>query len=533
MKFDAKFKSGLAAVGVVATLAGWSTTPQAQAPKKGGILNIAVVAEPPNYDCHAQSTFGLSHPVSPHYSTLLKYSGGYKDAKIVGDLAESWNVSADGLTYSFKLHKDVKFHDGSPLTSTDVKATYERIANPPAGVVSLRKPLYEDIAAIETPDEHTAIFKLKSVNASMLDSLASPWNCVYSAAKLKVDQKYPETNIMGTGAFQFVQHIKGQSWEAKRFDGYFRKGFPYIDGYKMFFIKSASLATGLIGGQFDIEMRGISPAERDQIMDKKKDDMVLNEGPWWCSNMIVFNSRKKPFDDVRVRQALSLAIDRWGTSDAVAKISLLKHVGGFSRPGASFALSAAELEKLPGYGRDINKSREEAKRLLKEAGVTNLKINFLNRAVGQPYTTAGILVVDQWKKIGVETDHKQLETKLFFDALAKQDFDISIDFICDHADDPSLQYTHFLSLAKNSPASYSKHSDTKIDDLFDKQKTVLDPAARKKATADFENYAITQANNAMLFWWQRIVVHHKRLKGWQLTSSHYTGNDLTEVWLDQ
>ena len=78
-----------------------------------------------------------------------------------------------------------------------------------------------------------------------------------------------------------------------------------------------------------------------------------------------------------------------------------------------------ELEKLPGYGRDINKSREEAKKLLKEAGVENLKVNFLNRAVGQPYTTAGILLVDQWKRIGVETEHKQLETKLFFEALGQ------------------------------------------------------------------------------------------------------------------
>jgi peptide/nickel transport system substrate-binding protein len=531
MKVDRKLMAGLAAM--AATAAMWGAQAQAQTPKKGGVLNIAVVAEPPNYDCHANSTFGVSHPVSPHYSTLLKYTGGFKSVKIEGDLAESWTVAPDGLTYTFKLVKGVKFHDGSPFTSADVKATYERIAKPPAGVISVRQPLYEDIATIETPDDHTVAFKLKSVNASMLDGLASPWNCIYSAAKLKENPKFPETNILGTGPFRFVEHVKGQSWEAKRFDGYFRNGRPYLDGYKMFFVKSAGLATGLIGGQFDIELRGISPVERDQIMEKKKDDMVAQEGPWSCSNMIAFNSRKKPFDDIRVRQALSLAIDRWGGAPAVAKISLLKHVGGFSRPGSQFSLSDAELEKLPGYGRDIAKSREEAKKLLKEAGVENLKVTFLNRAVGQPYTTAGIYLADQWKRIGVETEVKQLETKLFFDALAKQEFDISIDFICDHADDPSLQYTHFLSTAKNSPASYSKNSDKKIDELFDKQKVTLDPAARKKATAEFETYAITQSHNAMLFWWQRIVVHHKRLKGWDLTASHYTGNDLLDVWLDQ
>jgi len=114
----------------------------------------------------------------------------------------------------------------------------------------------------------------------------------------------------------------------------------------------------------------------------------------------------------------------------------MKYVGGFTRPGYLHALTDAELEKLPGYGRDITKAREEAKRLLKEAGVGNLKINFLNRNVGQPYTAAGIYAIDQWGKIGIETDHKQLETKLFYDALARGDFDVAIDFITDHGDDP-------------------------------------------------------------------------------------------------
>jgi peptide/nickel transport system substrate-binding protein len=531
MKLDKKIMAGLLAI--TATFAMTATPSQAQAPKKGGVLNIAVVAEPPNYDCHAHSTFGASHPLTPHYSTLLKYKGGHASVKIEGDLADSWTVAPDGLTYTFKLVKGVKFHDGTPMTSADVKATYERISKPPAGVISLRQALYEDIAAIETPDDHTIAFKLKAVNASMLDGFASPWNCIYSAAKLKADPKFPENKVLGTGPYRFVEHVKGQSWEGKRNEAYHRDGRPYLDGFKIFFVKSNALATGLIGGQFDIELRGISPAERDQVMEKKKDDMVLNEGPWSCSHMFTFNSKKKPFDDVRVRQALSLAVDRWGSSAAVSKISLLKHVGGFTRPGYQYALSQEELEKIPGFGRDINKAREEAKKLLKDAGVENLKVNFLNRAVGQPYTTSGILLVDQWRRIGVETDHKQLETKLFFEALAKQDFDVAVDFICDHADDPSLQYAHLVSEGMNSPPSYSKHADKKVDELFEKQKRTLDPSERKKATADFERYALTQSHNAMLFWWQRIVIHHKRLKGWDLTSSHYTGNDLIDVWIDQ
>ena len=104
----------------------------AETPKRGGTLNFAVVAEPPTTDCHATTTFAMVHPVAPQYSTLLAFTGPHDNLKIEGDLAESWEVSKDGLTYTFKLRKGVKFHDGSDFTAEDIKATYERIINPPA-----------------------------------------------------------------------------------------------------------------------------------------------------------------------------------------------------------------------------------------------------------------------------------------------------------------------------------------------------------------------------------------------------------------
>src|SRR5712691_361933 len=100
----------------------------AETPAPGGVLKFAVGAEPPNYDCHANVSFAFIHPVRPHYSTLLKFDGP-NYPKITGDLAASWKVASDGLTYTFKLRNNVKFHDGSALTSADIKATYDRIRN--------------------------------------------------------------------------------------------------------------------------------------------------------------------------------------------------------------------------------------------------------------------------------------------------------------------------------------------------------------------------------------------------------------------
>src|SRR5438552_2771490 len=98
----------------------------AETPKRGGTLNFGVVAEPPTTDCHATTTFAMVHPVAPQYSTLLTFTGPHDNLKIEGDLAESWEVAKDGLSYTFKLRKGLKFHDGLDFTSDDIKPTYER-----------------------------------------------------------------------------------------------------------------------------------------------------------------------------------------------------------------------------------------------------------------------------------------------------------------------------------------------------------------------------------------------------------------------
>src|SRR6266705_6461177 len=163
---------GSLAVGTVLLFA--AGVAEAQAPHRGGTLNFGVVAEPPNYDCHGSTTFALIHPTAPHYSLLVKFDGK-NYPKVSPDLAQSWTVAPDGMTYTFKLRSGIKFHDGSAFTSEDIKASYERIISPPTGVVSIRKAYYSDLA-VETPDATTVVFKLKNPMAGVLEALASPFN---------------------------------------------------------------------------------------------------------------------------------------------------------------------------------------------------------------------------------------------------------------------------------------------------------------------------------------------------------------------
>jgi len=508
-------------------------TMAAETPKSGGLLKFAVSAEPPNYDCHANTSFAFIHPVRPHYSTLLKFDAP-KYPAIKGDLAESWTVAKDGLTYTFKLRKGVKFHDGSPLASEDIKATYDRIRKPPPGVKSLREESYADIASIETPDPLTVVFKLKKPNASMLSNFASPWDCVYSAAKLKQDPRFPERNILGTGPFVFVEHVAGSHWTARKFDGYYEKGKPYLNGYIALFISGAPMVNALAAGEVLAEFRGHSPADRDRLVKTLGDKAVVSESPWVCSLVVTFNTKKKPFDDARVRRALSLAVDRWGGAQALSRVALVRHVGGLLRPGYELAVTEQELTKLPGFWKDINASRAEARKLLQAAGVPNLTFTLTNRNIAMPYTPVGVFLIDQWRQIGVNVKHEQLETRLYLAAQQrdKPAFDAALDFNCDFMDEPNLQLQKYLSHDR-SAINYAQQTDRVLDELYDKQSGELDKKKRYANLRDFEKRALEQAYTIPTIWWHRIIVTHKQLKGWNITPSHYVNQDLTDVWLDQ
>lgn len=513
---------------VLALLAPGSADAQTT-PRRGGTLNFAVNAEPPNYDCHANTSFAFIHPVAPHYSTLLKFDAP-NYPKIIGDLAQSWQISSDGLTYTFKLHPNVKFHDGSPLTSADVKASYDRIINPPKGVTSIRQTAYEDVTSVEAPDPQTVVFKLKAPDPSMLANLASPWNCIYSAAKLKEDPEFPKTHILGSGPFKFVEHVAGSHWVGVRNDDYFRKGLPYLDGYRAVFIKGAAIINALQGGQVLAEFRGQTPAERDKLKAALGDKLTVQESPWVCNLIVGFNTEKKPFDDARVRRALSLAIDRWQGSEALSKIAVVRGVGATLRPGYVLAASNEELEKMPGFSRDIAKSRAEAKKLLAEAGHPNLKFKFLNRNVPMPYTPVGVFLIDQWRQIGVTVEHEQLETRLYQAALSSGNYEVGLDFNCDFMDEPNLQLLKYLS-ADKSPINYGRFEDRKIDELYEQQKRATDPKKRAAILREIDMRVLTEAYTVPTIWWHRIIAHHSKLKGWEITPSHYLNQDLVDVWL--
>lgn len=517
---------GMVLVGAGAFVASMAS---AQTPKSGGELKVAALTSPETMDCHATAALATAMHLFPHYSTLLRVSvDKYPEPEAA--LAESWTISPDGLVYTFKLRTGVLFHDGSRFTSADVKATYERLRNPPPGPAP-RKAIFADIDTIEMPDESTIVFRLKERNGSMLSGVfANPWNCVYSAAKLASDPNYPAQTIMGTGPFRFVNRVKDQVWNAERAKDYFRNGLPYLDKLTIYTMLQPAQINGLDGGQIHTELRGMTAPERERLLARNPGRFTYQSSPALTVFMVSFNSKVPVLADPRVRRALAMAIDHREASIALSKIASVKAVGGILRPGYSLAMNETELESIPGFAKDMDAARAEARKLLAEAGQSNLKVKLLYPPT-EPYEPIAIFVNDQWRKIGVTVEPAPTGVAQFFTALGGGGFEAAVEFASNPLDEPITQLVKYLSASK-SPVNFIKYEDPEIDQLYLKLKAANGESEQRPIVRAIEKRVLVdQAYYAPIAWQERNVVLSTKVQGWKIVPSQFLNLDIERVWL--
>jgi peptide/nickel transport system substrate-binding protein len=365
--------------------------------------------------------------------------------------------------------------------------------------------------------------------------MSSPWNWIYKADILAKDPHWYEKNIMGTGPFSFVEHVKGSHVVGKKNPNYWDKGKPYLDGFRAIFIRSSSAQVAAVRGErAHIQFRGFTPADRDSLKAALGDKITVQESPWDCILLVAMNHDKKPFDDKRVRRALSLALDRHQASEALSKIAIVKAVAGVQVPGTPFATPPEELNKLAGYWPDINKSRAEARRLLKEAGVPEgFSFTFKNRGTPMPYEPLAVWMIDQWRQVGLNVRQEVIEPAAYFTPLRAGDYEVAMDFQCGYIVEPDLDMYKFLSADVNH-ANYGRYTDRVLDDLYNKQSRATNVEERKKFIRAFEKRLLDdEAHYLMTLQWHRIIPHSSKVKGWQITPSHYLNNTLDTVWLSE
>jgi peptide/nickel transport system substrate-binding protein len=530
-------KSTILAASLGALLIGGAFAATAdETPKTGGTLNYVIPADaPPSFDAHRETTFATIHSAAPFYSVLIRVDpnnpGSTTD--FVCDLCTAMpQPTDDGKTYTFKIRDGVKFHDGSPLTAADVAASWEHIVHPPEGVLSPRETHYVMVDTVEAPDPATVVFRLKFATNAFLPAVADPYSWIYKKEILGKDPRWYEKNILGSGPFKFVDYQVGQSIKGIKNPDYYLKGLPHLDGFTGIYAdKQAVRVDAIRADRAGIEFRGFPPAVRDELVGALADKISVQTSDWNCGSFVEPNHKKEPFDDARVRRALTLAIDRWHGAPQLAKIANVHTVGGIVFPGSPLAADKEELQDLAGYWPDIDKSRAEARRLLKEAGAEGLAFELLNRNVDQPYKYNATWVIDEWSKIGLHVTQRVLPTGPWFEAMRQGNFDVVLAGNCQSVVNPLLDVQRYLP---DYAANYGQFDDQPEIALYDKMLHETDFTKQRALMRQFEKHVLDdQAHEIFLLWWYRMVPYRSYVKGWKISPSHYLNQDLATVWLDK
>ena len=509
-----------------------------ETPKRGGTLTYLIPADaPPSFDGHKESTFATVQAFAPFYSLLVRINPDNPSSTtdIVCDLCVEMSKPTDnGKVWAFKIRPGVKFQDGSPLTAEDIAASFNEIIFPPPGVLSPRLSNYLMVDKVEATDPSTVVFHLKFATVAFLPAIASPFNWVYEKAILDKDPHWYEKNVMGTGPFKFVSYETGQSIVGVRNPDYYDPKLPYLDGFTGIYAdKQATRVDAIRGDRAAIEFRGMPPSSRDELVGALGDQIAVQEGDWDVGSAITVNHERKPFDDVRVRRALTLAIDRWGGAPALSKIAIVQAVGGIVFPGSPLAATKEELQQIAGYWPDIEKSRAEARRLLKEAGAEGLSFELLNRNVDQPYKYVATWLIDQWSQIGLHVTQKVVPTGPWFEAMRDGNFDVVVEAPGYGIVNPVMDIQKFLPSSVDAE-NYARYEDPPLVDLYVKMLHQSDPAKQRALMRAFEKDLLdTKADAMWVLWWHRIVPYRAYLKGFKIAPTHFLNMDLARVWLDK
>jgi len=448
-------------------LTGIPMSAQAADPISGGTLIWGHSETTQNLDIHQTGTASTGRLLQNVHESIVTTD---KDLNVVPNLAERFEQSDDGLTYTFKLRSGVKFHDGSDLTSADVKYSFERCANPETGATNFE--VFNAVESIETPDDLTVIVKLSTVNAPFLSRLAENGA---GAVMPKGSGDTQGDKPVGAGPFIFVRREFGNEVELARFDDYF-DGPAYLEKIISREITEPTVRlTGLRTG----ELHMINDIPLDRMAEIKGSDDFQTVA-WFPLNFdfVNFNHDFEPFKDARVREAFDLMIDK----ETLMEGALWGQ--GKTSASPSFPASAS-------YNKDINQRPQEferAKALLAEAGYGpgELKVVF-KVTTNYPYHVDSAQIMLEWfRQGGVDMTIEQLTWSDWLSQVwVDKDFQITMMNFFTLWEPDFLYYSLWHS---TGGFNYRKVSDPDLDAMLEKARITTDPEARMDVYKDVQNY---------------------------------------------
>ena len=520
-KFIKNLAVASALVGVMAGSA------QAEDPKKGGTLTMALQQTPRHLNPAVQSGTATGQPGTQLFASIIRYDDGWDPQPY---LAESWKVSDDGLTVTINLVKGATFHDGKPITSEDVAFSIDTVkANHPF------KSMFAPVEAVETPDAHTAIIKLSKPHPALFLAMSSQLLSIIPKHVYGDGQdpkKHPQNseNVVGSGPFKLVEFKRDQHVILERYDGYFMKGLPHVDKIVMRIIKDESARTiALENGE--LLLSGFEQNPRDLNRMKKNENLDVSNAGYAAIgpvNWIAFNTQNGKTADVKVRQAIAYAVDRNFILKALMRGTIGAAKTGI-HPGSPFYNDGVEA-----YDLDLDK----ANKLLDDAGYKKdgngvrfpLTIDYGWPAM-KPFAE---YVKPALKKIGIDvTVRSSADFPTWAKRISTHDFEMTMDNVFNWGD-PVIG-VHRTYSSKNIKkgviwSNTQQYSNARVDELMEMAGATNDLDERKKLYAEMQEILANELPLYPLFPSPYHTVSNKKIVN-APNSIWGTSSPLDKVWI--
>jgi len=489
----------------------------AQQPRSGGTLRVAWEQDVTGFDPHWSPGLQVQYIVGNLFNSLVTID---KDMHYIPELAESWEVQDHGKVYVFRLRKGVKFHDGTDFDAAAVAWNFGRIMDPEEKAFA--KPFFEVIEAVEPLDAHTVKFILKYPSQTFIPTLA-----IYRVGFLIKSPNTYKTwgrqdahlHPTGTGAFKLARWEPNQIIVLEKNPDYFKPGLPYLDRIEFKIMKDGiTRATALRAGEVDF--LNYVPKEMVERLSKDPKIQVLKGLDTQHVNISFHNSRK-PFDDVRVRQALAgYGIDR----EVIAKTAML----GLAQPLWTF---------VPPGGRDSIDFADEfpynpqkAKALLKEAGFDDknpLKYTIMTHGAEPSLPTIATIIKTQLAQIGVEVTIEVIDRPVFLRRLTTdRDWDQVVNLSLSSLDAYSMSF-----IMDSRGVNPLNHKDPQIDALWDQIKQAPTPEEYTRLSKEVQRYIVSTMARASATTLPFIQAARESVKGYEFERGFKIRFERT--WLDK
>jgi peptide/nickel transport system substrate-binding protein len=524
----------LAATAALAVAAGAAHPALAQ--KQGGILRLYHRDSPASMSIHEEATWSAIMPMSAVFNNLVIYDQHIKQnslATIRPELAESWAWSEDGKDLVFKLRHGVKWHDGKPFTAADVKCTWDLLLGQGKEKLRLnpRETWYLNLDSVSANGDDEAVFHMKRPQPAFIALLASGDSPVYPCHVAPRDMR---THPIGTGPFKFVDYKPNQSIKLTRNPDYWKPGLPHLDGIEYTIIQNRSTAVlSFVAGKFDMTFPWEVTFPLLKDIKSQAPQAICDTEPLNVSATLAM-VRKPPFDDLEIRRALAMALDRQAFIDILSEghddISAVM----LPPPEGIWGIPIEQLRPFPGYGLDVAKSREEAREIMKRHGYgpdNPLRVKLSSRNI-PAYRDPAAILIDQLKSVFVEAELETIETANWIPKLMRKDYTLAMSFSGSAVDDPDQIF--YESYICKSPRNYTGYCDHDMEALVDKQSMESDPEKRKQIVWEIERKMAADVVRPIIFHGRSTTCWYPYVKNiTQMSNSAYNGWRMEDVWLDK